>query len=197
MVPTPVRPVLTIDRKYKEPWTGPLGVRFLLLTNELPRIADTSGALSSRFIVLILTESFLGREDTQLTKKLLEERAGILNWSLAGLTRLRKRGYFVQPASGDEALQEMEDLASPTAAFVRDRIEPEDGTLREGYGVEVNMVYEDWTDWCREAGREKFVTNRQTFGRDLRAVIPGLCVSYPRRRGKRIRVYEGIRLKED
>lgn len=120
-----------------------------------------------------------------------------MNWSLAGLTRLRKRGYFVQPASGDEALQEMEDLASPTAAFLRDRIEPGDGTLREGYGVEVNMVYEDWTDWCREAGREKFTTNRQTFGRDLRAVIPGLCVSYPRRRGKRIRVYEGIRLKED
>ena len=28
---------LTVDRKYRPPWTGPLGVRFLLLTNELPR----------------------------------------------------------------------------------------------------------------------------------------------------------------
>jgi len=39
---------LTIDRKYRHPWTGCLGVRFLILTNELPRIADASGALASR-----------------------------------------------------------------------------------------------------------------------------------------------------
>lgn len=189
--------LITVDRKFKEPWTGPLGVRFVLLTNELPRIADTSGALPSRFIILTLTESFLGREDTQLTKQLLEERAGILTWSLAGLVRLQKRGHFLQPASGNESLQEMEDLASPTAAFVRDRIEPGDGTTCVGYCVELDMLYDDWTLWCRDAGREKFITNRQTFGRDLRAVIPGLSVSQPRRRGKQTRVYEGIQLKDD
>lgn len=43
---------ITIDRKYKDPWTGPLGVRFLLLTNELPRFTDASGALAKRFVVL-------------------------------------------------------------------------------------------------------------------------------------------------
>jgi putative DNA primase/helicase len=31
---------LTIDRKYKEPWTGRLPSRFLILTNELPRLVD-------------------------------------------------------------------------------------------------------------------------------------------------------------
>ena len=43
---------ITIDRKYRDAWTGRLGVRFLVLTNELPRLADASGALASRFIVL-------------------------------------------------------------------------------------------------------------------------------------------------
>ena len=36
---------LTIDRKYKEPWTGRLPTRFLVLTNELPKLTDSSGAL--------------------------------------------------------------------------------------------------------------------------------------------------------
>jgi putative DNA primase/helicase len=38
---------ITIDRKYKDPWTGRLGVRFMLLTNELPRFTDASGALAA------------------------------------------------------------------------------------------------------------------------------------------------------
>src|SRR5262249_21727672 len=40
---------LTVDRKYRDPWTGRLPTRFLILTNELPRFADASGALASRF----------------------------------------------------------------------------------------------------------------------------------------------------
>jgi putative DNA primase/helicase len=42
---------LTIDRKYREPWTGRLPTRFMILTNELPRFSDSSGALASRFVV--------------------------------------------------------------------------------------------------------------------------------------------------
>ena len=33
-----------------------------MLSNEMPRLPDTSGALASRFIVLRLTESFYGKE---------------------------------------------------------------------------------------------------------------------------------------
>ena len=32
--------MLTIDRKYREPWTGKLPSRFLILSNELPRFGD-------------------------------------------------------------------------------------------------------------------------------------------------------------
>ncbi len=52
---------ITIDRKYKDPWTGRLGVRFLLLTNELPRFTDASGALAKRFVVLVLSKTFYGK----------------------------------------------------------------------------------------------------------------------------------------
>jgi putative DNA primase/helicase len=56
---------ITLDRKYRHPWTGRLPTRFLILTNELPRLTDSSGALASRFVMLTLTRDFYGREDSR------------------------------------------------------------------------------------------------------------------------------------
>ena len=64
---------LTIDRKFKGPWTGRLPTRFLVLTNELPRLTDSSGALASRFVVFVLRNSFYGTENPGLTDELLTE----------------------------------------------------------------------------------------------------------------------------
>jgi putative DNA primase/helicase len=38
--------MLTIDRKYKEPWTGKLPSRILIISNELPQLGDASGAIA-------------------------------------------------------------------------------------------------------------------------------------------------------
>jgi putative DNA primase/helicase len=53
--------LLTVDRKYKEPWSGKLPSRFLILSNELPRFGDAAGAIANRFVVLAMHESFLGK----------------------------------------------------------------------------------------------------------------------------------------
>ena len=42
----------TIDRKHKAHVTALLPVRFMILTNELPRLSDPSGALAGRLVVL-------------------------------------------------------------------------------------------------------------------------------------------------
>ena len=91
---------LTIDRKYREPWTDRLPTRFVVLTNELPRLTDSSGALASRFIVFVLRRSFYGSENPKLTDELLSEAPAILNWALEGLDRLNERGHFLNPESG-------------------------------------------------------------------------------------------------
>jgi hypothetical protein len=90
----------------------------MILTNELPRIADASTALPSRFIILPLSKSFLGEEDHHLTDRLIAELPGILNWALDGWDRLIKRGRFLQPPSGLDLIEELEDLGSPVGAFV-------------------------------------------------------------------------------
>jgi putative DNA primase/helicase len=172
----------TIDRKFKEPWTGRLAARFLLLTNELPRIADASTALPSRIILLPMTKSFFGCEDHWLTSRLVDELPGILNWALDGQDRLRKRGHFVQPESGTELIQELEDLSSPVATFVRERC-----VVEVGKQIACSALFDAWKVWCEAQGRDHTGTV-QTFGRDLRAVVPGLKVKqHPRR-------YEGIDL---
>ncbi|MBN2475850.1 MAG: hypothetical protein JXB62_14660, partial [Pirellulales bacterium] len=48
---------LTVDRKYRDPVTTKLATRLVLVSNELPRLSDASGALASRLIVLRLTVS--------------------------------------------------------------------------------------------------------------------------------------------
>ena len=67
-----------VDRKYSEPWSGYLPTRFVILTNELPRFTDASGALASRFVVFMLTRSFYGKENPTLTDELLQRAAGDL-----------------------------------------------------------------------------------------------------------------------
>ena len=80
---------LTIDRKFLDPVTCALPTRLMIFSNELPRLGDSSGAMSSRLIVLRLTESFFGRENTALTGQLLPELPGIFLWSIEGWRRLR------------------------------------------------------------------------------------------------------------
>ncbi|MCZ6604844.1 MAG: phage/plasmid primase, P4 family [Alphaproteobacteria bacterium] len=176
----------TIDRKFRDPWNGRLQTRFVIMTNELPRISDSSGAMASRFILLTLTQSFLGKEDLGLTGRLLTELPGIMNWSLVGLRRLRERGHFKQPESSAEAITALEDLASPIGAFVRDCC-----IVQAGAEVPCDDIFSAWKIWCEDQGRTRPGT-RHTFGRDLRAAIPGMKITQHRSDGDRRRYYEGV-----
>jgi putative DNA primase/helicase len=179
---------LTVDRKHTTSVTMKLPTRFMFLTNEFPRLTDASGALAGRFVILRLTQSFYGKEDTALTDRLLNELPGILNWAIEGWRRLRERGRFLMPTSVRDVVQEVEDLSSPVSAFVRDAC-----IVGAGHRVSVDSLYDAWRRWCEDEGRQA-VTTKQTFGRDLAAAIAGIS----RRRGTAQRpFYEGIALKGD
>lgn len=181
---------LTIDRKNLPHVTAKLAARFMLLSNELPKLNDSSGALPGRMILLRLTRSWFGEEDTALTDRLLTQLPGILLWAIAGWKRLRDRGHFVQPAAARGMIDELTDLASPVGAFVRDRCE-----VGPGYQVGRAVLFEAWQTWCKGQGREH-PGDSGTFGRNLRAVVSTLGDAHPRTdTGDRVRVYEGIRLK--
>ena len=180
---------LTIDRKNLEPITVKLPTRLMIFSNELPRLGDSSGALAGRMILLRLTQSFYGREDHDLTDRLLAELPGILLWAIKGWLRLRERGRFVQPTAADEMLGELNDLASPVSAFLRDccNVGPE-------YEVQRESLYEAYCGWAKEHGRQH-VEDLVGFGRALRAALPALSNPQHRIDGKPARFYGGVGLK--
>ncbi len=176
---------LTIDRKFLGSVSMKLPTRFMILTNELPRLNDASTALAGRFLVLRLTKSFYGNEDVTLTEQLISELPGILLWAIDGWKRLKKRGRFVQPKSAEEAIRDLEDLASPVSAFVRECC-----VVGPGHRAWMDELYKAWQAWCEQDGRT-VVTHKQSFGRDLTAAVGGI----KRRRGTGLEsFYEGIGL---
>ncbi len=140
--------------------------------------------------MLTLQKSFYGKEDLGLTERLLGELPGIFNWAIAGWRRLQERGHFQQPASSEDAINELYDLGSPIGAFVREHC-----VVGAGHTVECGKLFGRWKEWCTEQGRTHPGT-MQTFGRDLRAAVPGLKSTRPRTWEGRIRHYEGIGLEK-
>jgi putative DNA primase/helicase len=179
---------LTIDRKNLPPVTVKLASRLMILTNELPRLSDSSGALTGRMILLRLTQSWYGKEDTALSARLMTELPGILLWAIEGWRRLRERGRFMQPDEGREMLAELDDLASPIGAFVRERCH-----VGPGLRATTADLFAEWKRWCESNGRKEPGT-AQTFGRDLHAAIPSIRRRRPRDGDERHREYEGIGL---
>jgi putative DNA primase/helicase len=181
--------VQTIDRKHRQSWTGRVPTRFMVLTNELPRIADSSSALAKRYLVLTLQTSFLGIEDHGLDSRLQAELPGILNWALEGYSRLRRRGHFVQPDSARDAIGDLEALSSPMSAFIADCC-----IVGGGCGVLISDLYSAWKEWCTANGRDR-PGSLQSFCRDLRSASPALRRTQPRGLDGRPGVYQGIKLR--
>lgn len=180
---------IDIDRKYRQPWTGKLPTRLMVLTNELPHFGDSSGVIARRFIVLNMTVSWLGKEDPTLTDRLTAEMPGIINWALEGLTRLGRTGRITEPAASRETVISMQDIASPTSAFVRERC-----TTGPACSVPVDALWNIWRQWAEDNG-VKAVGTKQLFGRNLLSVVPQLNRARPRDAyGRQVPTYTGITL---
>ena len=182
---------LSVNRKQIKAINVQLKTRVLLLSNELPRLYDTSGALASRFVLLCLTRSFLGQEDLQLDSKLSAELPGILRWSVDGLADLAESGRFASPTSSQEALGYLREVSSPHSVFLDECLELSDDI--DAY-ADVDEVYAAYKTWCDASGRDP--ENKQLFGKQLHTLCPRIEIQQYRKppNGKRTRRYVGLRL---
>lgn len=181
----------SVPRKNLTDWTGTLCTRFTIMTNEIPRLPDASGALASRFLLLLLRESFYGREDQALFQRLVVEMPGILNWALDGLARVTARGRFTQPASAADAVMELENLASPVMAFVREQC-----VIGAALSASKDAVYQAYRVWCQKQGQSHIET-QSTFGRNLRAALPFIGDGRVGAGSDRDTIYRGLALSDD
>lgn len=186
-----------IDRKNQPSIKVRLGCRIVIVTNELPRIHDASGALSSRFLVVETRASFLGKEDRGLEDRLRRELPGIMRWALIGWRDLEANGW-VRPSRTQEIVDELDRLGSPIKAFIKDRLE-----VYKGAETTIETLYAQWQHWCQAQGRKEPGTV-QSFGRDMRAALPaGVTTKRPRteaedaggKKERRTTVYVGLAVK--
>lgn len=159
---------VSANRKHRQALEVTLRARFVVMTNEVPRFADKSGALVSRFIVLPMRQSFFGREDTGLTAALMAELPGILNWAVEGWRRVRATGRITQPNAGSEVTVQMADLSSPINAFVRDwcEIGPDQWAAKD-------RLFSAFREWHRTAMGQDYLSNSAVFARDLYSAMDG------------------------
>jgi len=177
----------TVHRKNRAAWTGRLGARVMLMSNETPTFSDRSGALAKKMIVLKLERSFLGREDTALTEKLIEELPGILNWALDGLERLNGRGSFTVPESGAAEAESMRRLSDPIGTFLEDWC-----YVGAEHSIGLDHLFAKYQGWCETQGRSLDRTTLEVFARDLRQKVPGLKAERVRVQGKRVQLLTGV-----
>jgi putative DNA primase/helicase len=179
--------VVSVHRKNRTDWTGALGVRFMLMSNDTPTFSDRSGALSGRVIYLKFDQTFYGREDTSLTEKLIGELPGILNWALDGLDRLDGRGRFSEPESGMAEADAVRRLSDPIGAFLDDWCE-----IGPEHSISLDHLYLKYQDWCVSGGRTRDTTTKEIFSRDLRSKIKDLAVKRVQENGRRGQILTGV-----
>jgi putative DNA primase/helicase len=142
--------------------------------------------LPTRFVLLRIKESFMGREDVNLKEKLQPELPGILNWALDGLDQFRDRGKFVMPKSSRDDIRQLQELASPVGTFKKDWC-----VTGPGERINVKELYAAYQAWSEEAGQRP--RTRAVFGRELHSVLPRIRI-----KGRGIaRTYIGIALSDE
>jgi putative DNA primase/helicase len=177
-----------IQRKFLKDLSVQLPLRFMILSNDFPKLKDASAAIAKRFLTLQTRGDFYEKEDIDLTPDLVAELPGILNWSLDGLDRLRQRRRFSECASSKARQRDIEDTSSPVGAYVRECC-----TLASNMSVALDVLYDDWKRWAEEEGITKQLAKNH-FRRDLFSRHQHLVLQRPRTSGRQIKYVSGITL---
>ena len=140
-----------VDRKYRDPISFHPSAKWVILGNAVPAISDQSHGFWRRMPIVPFTRQFdPDEQDPTLVNKITtNEMSGVLNWAVAGLVRLVRRGQF--PPQSEEMLKaqgEGQKESNSVLAWWRDdraEIDPAFETPRQA-------VYSDYKTWCNDNG---------------------------------------------
>lgn len=130
---------------YKGTQTSVFKTRFVLSTNNMPEFVDASGALVARMLVFPFKNSYVGREDFGLKDKLHKEVAGIAQWALHGLRRLKKNGRFTEAETGLVEKSNIEHDMNPLSGFIENVCIVDTKQV-----VIVDRLYDSYLTFCKQ-----------------------------------------------
>lgn len=140
---------------HRAAWRGQLRLKLILISNDVPNFNDAT--LVSRFVKVKLTQSFFGKEDVDLRKKLEAELSGIAARCIAAYQRLIARGKFVQPSSGLDLERRVLAESDPYAAFVNVNF-----VIDVAGMVPCVAVKSTFESWCNKRGRLDLLQSAST-----------------------------------
>ncbi len=169
-----------------------LTCKFTMAVNIIPEIPDGARALESRLNILSFPNSYVGREDWGLKRRLAKSAYKLVPWALEGLKRLREQGQFIVPLSSHEELNTFRVTANAMSQFVSECcvITGANSDITPAHGL-----YELWVCWCKACGRER--TSRPQFGQLLHISAPNVERTRRHVDGERAYIYIGLRVKEN
>lgn len=175
-----------------------LKCRFTIAMNDLPAFTDHSRALEPRLNIITFENSYIGKEDRTLKRRLRKEASDgkIINFALRGLKDLRIKKDFIMPESSERALQQFREIASPVISFVNDCCEfPEGPYDKNKFYVPKDQLFDIWKAWCADQGRQHGF--KESFCRWFLSTCPQIDTVRKRMGNSRIYVFEGIKITEE
>jgi len=179
---------MTFEHKHKPLFEAMPTARLTLATNTLPRFSDRSGGLWRRLLLMPwrveipASERIIGMDSVEYWSN---ELPGILNWSLAGLKRLRKNGRFTESDVCNEALAEYRISNNPARSFLIENYrEHPNGQVpcREAY-----LLY---SRWCGQTVHRPLAD--AAFGREVVRAFRSVQRSRVSLDGARVYFYVGL-----
>ena len=146
---------IQVERKYRDPFTVIPRAKVCWAMNELPRVADANSGLFRRVKVVTFPALVENERDPKIKRAIETEGAGILNWALEGLRRLKERGHFEVPTGVEDATKQFRENNDVPALFIEDRcIQGVD------LKVQASQLYTEYKEWCLENGHRPMSSTR-------------------------------------
>jgi P4 family phage/plasmid primase-like protien len=140
---------LQVEKKYRDPFVLVPRAKIAWAMNELPRVGSASDGLFRRVRVLHFEGIPEEKRDPSVKSAIEGEGAGILNWALVGLERLRERGRFEVPEAVRDATAHWQETNDVPALFVAEVC-----TVDEGRRTTGGNLYIEYTSWCERNGHK-------------------------------------------
>ncbi len=152
---------VTVDPKYRNPFTFSPFCKLIFAVNGLPRVEDKTDAFFRRLLILRFNRQFAENEQNKTLKtELLKELDGIFLWALEGLKRLRERGYFILTDEMGKAIEEYRQENNSLFSFVEEICK-----LDLMASVSKAALYLAYSSWCKDNGYKPL--NKKRFGMEL------------------------------
>ena len=146
-----------VERKFTDPFTFIPHIKLLWAMNELPRVHDANNGLFRRVKVIEFKPIPETQRDPDVKAAIQTEGAGILNWALEGLERLRRRGRFEVPQAIVDATTQFQQTNDVPKMFVDEMCYVNLDELDPNYDqfkAQSSALYSVYSAWCKDNGHK-------------------------------------------